>query len=77
MSLEIPTSNNSTVTHIKVNGETCATWDLPKRFGFTYKQRQQTLETIESQLTHCTLGGVSLTLCAFEAEHPQITLGAE
>lgn len=63
-----------TVTHVMIDGNPCAVYDLPRVHGFTYNELLARREA-DRLRTHCTLGGAALTLEEFEAEHPHIELG--
>lgn len=77
------TTSLSTLTHIRMpNGNVVKPDELPLHYGFSLDQWTRMKASLERlpvrpETEYCVLGGIALTLEAFEAGHSRIQLGQE
>lgn len=77
------TTSLGVLTHVRMpDGQAVKPTDMSADYGFTYEQwvlMRSSLETlpVKPETEYCCLGGVALTLEAFEAGHNNIQLGQE
>lgn len=77
------TSSSSTLTHIRMpNGKVIKPEHMPQLYGFSYDQWRLIRAELPDwhlrpEAVHIELGGIALSLDAFEASHKHINLGHE